>query len=77
MILVTKYAQGGGAERIASQLHAASAAAAIDRGSRWRARPGAPGDADDPTILAIPNPRPPLNIASRGAAPGITRARAE
>ena len=54
-IHVTKYASGGGAERIAYQLYRGLQ----DRGHRsWLATakgaPGAPGDADDPTILAIP-----------------------
>lgn len=56
---VTKVAQGGGAERIASQLHAGLAR----RGhASWMATVRDRGD--DPTVLTIP-PRPPLTMASR------------
>ena len=51
VIQVTKVAQGGGAERIASQLHRGL----LRRGHEsWMAT--AKGSDDDPTILAIPGP---------------------
>ena len=57
---VTKVAQGGGAERIASQLHSGLAA----RGhASWMAT--VRGSEDDPTVVAIP-PRPPLGLPGRG-----------
>jgi glycosyltransferase involved in cell wall biosynthesis len=60
VVLVTKHARGGGAERIASSLHRGLA----ERGHHaWLAT--AKGDPDDPSILRIPRGRPPGGMPGR------------